>query len=36
MAGDPHIEPALDLGGQVKDFDGHGDSPGSCKSEALG
>jgi hypothetical protein len=24
MAGNPEIKPALDLGGQIKDFDSHG------------
>ena len=32
MAGNPVVEPALDLGGQVKNFDGHGLSPLQVRS----
>src|SRR5215469_11173866 len=27
MAGDPHVDPLLDLGSEMENFDGHGFSP---------
>jgi hypothetical protein len=35
MAGNPLVEPALELGGQIEDFDGHGLGPSSSQKLAV-